>query len=233
MKNLVIIIVLALVGGGAAFGYIKWKANSASQNVEHHDGDGHDHDGHDHNDGGAAHGNEVAAVEGDVLCAKHRIPESKDGFCHPDVIATLGFCKEHDVDEAFCTRCSPILIAAFKAEGDWCAAHNLPESQCAICKGESSDDGGGAGAATGGHGVTIAEGDVMCSRHRIPQSKDGFCHPEIIAQLGFCKEHNVDEAFCTRCSPILIAAFKAEGDWCAEHNLPESQCAICKGEGGS
>ena len=59
----------------------------------------------------------------------------------------------------------------------------------------------------------MAEGDTLCPKHRIPQNKDGFCHPEVIAAMGFCKAHDVDEAFCTRCSPVLIAAFKAEGDW--------------------
>jgi len=32
-----------------------------------------------------------------------------------------------------CTRCNPSLSAAFKATGDWCPEHGLPESQCRIC----------------------------------------------------------------------------------------------------
>jgi hypothetical protein len=145
MKTLVIILAFALAGAGATFAYLKWKGGSTAPTpVQHHAGDGHDHgpgQDHDHDAPagapadahGAGHG--ITAAAGEETCAKHRIPKSKDGFCHPEVIAKMGFCKAHDVDEAFCTRCSPILIAAFKAEGDRCAEHSLPESQCATCKG--------------------------------------------------------------------------------------------------
>jgi hypothetical protein len=84
-----------------------------------------------------------AAAPGATLCATHRVPETVDAFCHPELVEKLGFCQGHDVPEAFCTRCSPVLIAAFKAEGDWCAEHGLPESQCASCKGESTPQGAG------------------------------------------------------------------------------------------
>ena len=30
-------------------------------------------------------------------------------------------------------RCNKDLIPAFKATGDWCAEHGLPESQCLKC----------------------------------------------------------------------------------------------------
>jgi len=43
----------------------------------------------------------------------------------------------------------------------------------------------------------------------------------------WCEEHAVPETMCTRCTPQLIAAFKATGDWCSEHGLPESQCLAC------
>ncbi len=138
MKNIVIIIVLALIGAGAAFGYLKWKSSSSPQTAQPAGGQ---RDQGRPAAGAAvdadAHGAEVSLAEGDVLCAKHRIPQSKDAFCHPELVEQLGFCGEHDVPEAFCTRCSPVLIVAFKAAGDWCQEHNLPESQCAICKGET------------------------------------------------------------------------------------------------
>jgi len=141
MKNAVIIIVLALLGAGGAYGYLKW-SESQKQNAaapakpvgqQHSADDGHDHSGEieqEHADVGATGGAANA-----VLCAKHRIPESADAFCHPELIEKLGHCKEHDVAEAFCTRCSPSLIPAFKAENDWCAEHGVPESQCTQCKG--------------------------------------------------------------------------------------------------
>ena len=142
MKNLVIIIVLALLGAGGAYGYIKWsesqkqKATTPTNPLPA----GHSAtDGHDHADDAAEEGHADLAAAGGaagaVLCAKHRIPETVDAFCHPELVEKLGFCKGHDVAEAFCTRCSPSLIPAFKAENDWCAEHSVPESQCKVCKG--------------------------------------------------------------------------------------------------
>ena len=150
MKNLIIIVLLAIIGAGAAYGYLQWSANRKPQSTnpqpaaaqeKHDEHDGHDHsadkgegdahsddDGHDH----AAHAEADAAV-GTALCAKHRIPERIDAFCHPELVEKLGHCGEHGVPEAFCSRCNASLIIAFKAENDWCAEHELPESQCAIC----------------------------------------------------------------------------------------------------
>ncbi len=136
MKNLAIIIVLALLGAGGAYGYLKWsesQKHGAPLPSGHSADDGHDHSGgveQEHADVGDAGGSATA-----VLCSKHRIPETADAFCHPELVEKLGHCKEHDVPEAFCTRCSPSLIPAFKVENDWCAEHGLPESQCAQCKG--------------------------------------------------------------------------------------------------
>lgn len=140
MKNLVIIIVLALLGAGGAYGYMKWsesqKQNATtpgnSQPAGHSADDGHDHGAEAPEE---AHADVATGGAGAVLCAKHRIPETADAFCHPELVEKLGFCKGHDVAEAFCTRCSPSLIPAFKAENDWCAEHSLPESQCKLCKG--------------------------------------------------------------------------------------------------
>ena len=39
----------------------------------------------------------------------------------------------HGVACETCVKCHPELAAKFKAAGDWCPEHGLPESQCAIC----------------------------------------------------------------------------------------------------
>jgi thiol-disulfide isomerase/thioredoxin len=39
----------------------------------------------------------------------------------------------HGVACETCVKCHPELAAKFKAAGDWCPEHNLPESQCGIC----------------------------------------------------------------------------------------------------
>jgi hypothetical protein len=130
MKSIAIIVVLVIVGAAGAFGYIKWRSSQQATQPTPPAAGSEARD----RAAGDQHGQEISAAAGGVLCAKHRIPESKDAFCHPELVEELGFCGGHDVPEAFCTRCSPILIAAFKAEGDWCDEHGLPESQCAICK---------------------------------------------------------------------------------------------------
>ncbi len=91
-----------------------------------------------------AHGS--AAVSGGPICREHHIPEAKCGFCRPELKETLGFCKGHGVPEVFCYQCDPDLIPAFKAAGDWCAEHSVPESQCKLCRGSGASPGPGAGA---------------------------------------------------------------------------------------
>ncbi|MCU1282936.1 MAG: hypothetical protein JWM53_6482 [bacterium] len=39
----------------------------------------------------------------------------------------------HGVSCETCVKCHPELAAKFKAAGDWCREHDLPESQCGIC----------------------------------------------------------------------------------------------------
>jgi hypothetical protein len=43
------------------------------------------------------------------------------------------WCAEHEVPESQCTLCNATLAAAFKATGDWCEEHGLPESHCRKC----------------------------------------------------------------------------------------------------
>ncbi|MDX2200082.1 MAG: efflux RND transporter periplasmic adaptor subunit [Phycisphaerae bacterium] len=95
------------------------------------------------------------------LCP-HNIDGKGCAFCDPTLIETLGFCGEHGVPEAFCTRCDPALIPAFVARNDWCAEHMLPESQCVICNpqiAKAGRTGSGAEAAGGGSaGVASSRG---------------------------------------------------------------------------
>jgi hypothetical protein len=135
MKSVIIIVVLFVLGVAGAWLYVRstGPATPTPQPVDPH--------------AGHAHGPGESDLHGGAqdpqakLCSKHRIPESVDAFCHPELVENLGFCAGHDVPEAFCTRCSPVLIAAFKVEGDWCDEHDLPETQCAICKGQAPSSG--------------------------------------------------------------------------------------------
>lgn len=47
----------------------------------------------------------------------------------------------HGVAKPLCTRCNPKLAPVFKAKGDWCAEHDRPESQCALCHPELARKG--------------------------------------------------------------------------------------------
>ena len=42
----------------------------------------------------------------------------------------------HGVACETCVKCHPELAARFKAAGDWCPEHGVPESQCGICRPE-------------------------------------------------------------------------------------------------
>jgi thiol-disulfide isomerase/thioredoxin len=40
---------------------------------------------------------------------------------------------EHKIPQDVCTRCNPKRINLFKKVNDWCAPHEVPESQCYLC----------------------------------------------------------------------------------------------------
>ncbi len=75
----------------------------------------------------------AAQADADAYCSEHKIAEAECPFCNPSLVEQMGECKSHGFPEALCYQCNPKLMAGFKAEGDWCAGHNVPESQCALC----------------------------------------------------------------------------------------------------
>ena len=80
---------------------------------------------------------EPAAVDKAPQPAASAKSEPSGGSIHAAAGVTPGshedWCAEHQVPESQCTKCNPSLIAAFKATGDWCEEHGLPESQCLAC----------------------------------------------------------------------------------------------------
>ena len=91
----------------------------------------------------------ISAKESVAACS-HGLAEAACPFCTRRLIEAKGRCAEHGVPEALCTRCDPALIAAFKAEGDWCGGHGIPESQCTLCNPEllAESPSSAPGAAT-------------------------------------------------------------------------------------
>jgi len=70
-----------------------------------------------------------------------------------------------------------------------------------------------------------------CDRRAAPPPGEAPTDLAAVA-AGFCTEHGVLEAVCTKCNPALIPVFQAKGDWCAEHGFPESICPIHHPERG-
>lgn len=64
----------------------------------------------------------------------HPATTSSTGAAQATTAEAAGdWCAAHEVPESACTRCNKELIPQFKARGDWCASHDLPESQCRAC----------------------------------------------------------------------------------------------------
>jgi thiol-disulfide isomerase/thioredoxin len=55
------------------------------------------------------------------------------GRAHAPVAANPNDRCVHGVACETCVKCHPELAAKFKAAGDWCPEHDVPESQCGIC----------------------------------------------------------------------------------------------------
>ncbi len=104
-KSVVVAVILAMLGAGGAFVYLRFIRSSGEGRA------------------GPAAG----------FCARHQIAEKDCPWCDPSLVEKKGQCPEHGVPEALCAQCNPALIPGFKAEGDWCAGHGVPESQCTIC----------------------------------------------------------------------------------------------------
>lgn len=121
----------------------------------------------------------------------HDIDALRCPFCHPELIESLGWCKGHDVAEALCTRCNSALIPAFKAQGDWCGEHGLPESQCAIC---AAGPGSGSAVSVISAGGSVS-GEPVLRANRPPSAEcpNAFAtvvlkSPEIAQRAGLTVE---------------------------------------------
>jgi len=74
----------------------------------------------------------LVAVVALLLCAFGPPPAAR-AAPPPAAAAAAPLCGEHGVLEAVCTKCNPALMPVFRAKGDWCEAHEFPESLCPIC----------------------------------------------------------------------------------------------------
>lgn len=71
-------------------------------------------------------------VSSDPAASSRRGVASATSAARPQPPPSGARC-EHGLLRPVCTRCNPSLIPVFRAKGDWCAAHDHPESLCPIC----------------------------------------------------------------------------------------------------
>ncbi len=76
----------------------------------------------------------ISFIIGLSACAGPQTPEADHGTLS-ELSAVEGEAElcEHEVPGEVCTRCNPELEASFRAVGDWCGPHSVPESQCHPC----------------------------------------------------------------------------------------------------
>lgn len=82
---------------------------------------------------------------------------------------------------------------------DWCAEHNVPDSQCIACHPELA----GASAAD------------WCKEHGVPESRCTVCHPEVLTKgvaSDWCIDHGVPESCCTVCHEEIAVLSQAPPD---------------------
>lgn len=79
-------------------------------------------------------GNETPSAASESAAEAPATPPTGEGHADAGVVpgSYEDWCAEHEVPESQCTRCDASLIPAFQASGDWDADHGLPMSQCRI-----------------------------------------------------------------------------------------------------
>ncbi|HEB53474.1 MAG TPA: efflux RND transporter periplasmic adaptor subunit [bacterium] len=83
----------------------------------------------------------------------------------------------------------------------------------------------GARAMSGFDAANATTDAASCEPHGLENCP--FCDPSLLESMGFCQEHGVPEAICSRCRPDLERVFRDRNDWCAGHRVAESQCELC------
>ncbi|MCP4290508.1 MAG: efflux RND transporter periplasmic adaptor subunit [bacterium] len=86
------------------------------------------------------------------------------------------WCAEHEIDESECPFCSPGLIDSL----GWCGGHNVPEALCYQCNGNLV-------------AAFKAVGD-WCGGHDRPESQCYICNPHLEPKDGADEEPEVDDS---------------------------------------
>lgn len=118
---------------------------------------------------------------------------------------------DHSVPAELCTKCNTDLIEVFKAQGDWCASHGLPESHCRQCNPGLSFTAG-----------AVKPKEAICGEHGVPEAMCTKCKPSLVTKFvqagDYCREHALPRSVCPYCDPegakargIQIPAFPPPG----------------------
>ncbi len=117
------------------------------------------------------------------------------------VPAAADWCAGHEVPESECTRCNPELIPAFKAKGDWCEEHGVPESQCVACDPSRKRTPPPGTENEGSPGSSGVEAAVE----------------SFYASQAMCGEHGVPESLCAICLPSLSPTLERQSEMPPAH----------------
>lgn len=107
-------------------------------------------------------------------CEEHRLPESRCELCKN------GLRKENRAMVDGIKEVQPAYtltdeeIAAAKTSGDWCAAHEAPESRCPLCGGDESRPVYSPTVI-----AVYEERADWCAEHRLPESRCTICNPSL------------------------------------------------------
>jgi cobalt-zinc-cadmium efflux system membrane fusion protein len=85
----------------------------------------------------------------------------------------------------------------FQAQGDWCAEHGVPMSQCLACNPTLTF-------------AAAAGPEDWCEEHALPESKCTRCNPRLVARFveagDYCREHGYPASVCPICHPERVEA---------------------------
>lgn len=162
-----------------------------------------------------------------VAGCPHGIERARCPFCTPELVESLGDCREHGAPEALCVRCRPFLRFAFMAMGDWCAEHSTPESQCAACNPALAGTPGGSGGSpdrryqqdpsvncsTANTTVTLASAAVArTAGFEFEEVRTGSLSKEVARNAEIVYDANQYARLSSRAPGVIVEVLKDLGD---------------------
>ena len=141
-------------------------------------------------------------------CQDHSVRDSECILCHPELkkpkassstISAGKYC-EHGFEKGNCFRCDSSLEAEFKKTGDWCAGHDIPESQCFKCQHELQ-------GIVDRRLAAADNPDGKYCEHGFEKGNCFRCDSSLKAEFkktgDWCAGHDIPESQCFKCQHEL------------------------------